>query len=762
MMMQNVKKGWLVLFLLCFLLCGCALREHEDSKSSEASFTEGVHTDIPSETESPGNLLIDRVQIMDFDYKRDNNSNYNGAFLGMQFYQGEPVLLWGKPYETYVYVMEDGKSEMVVETQNPDCGLYAYKMDGSGELLLPGVPLMESLGIVEEKTPMFSYFYMNYDWFVDEEGYCYCIPLHLNGFSDSGTGYFLKLDKTGKLLYKTVLPTGYEAEKFCSFNGNMYVAISRKDTEETKVTKRLVQFEADTGVLAETDAFILESDRTRSYFGSGVNGIYLIENKGILKINPEDKSSNELLSFSGSAYSRPEFKWKLNDFRILEDGSVEILYFCGDENDRIPARTAKGLEERLTLVNGDRSIITLRAATISGWLKNQTAKFNKSNGTYWVTLEEFSTSTFDQLADYAKQTNVELATGKGPDILCGNLIEPYAYGLLNKGLLLDMSAFAEASGIRREDYLPSAFGSWQNEKQNEEHFKIYGINVSIYPRGHMICRDILTADVNGTPDIYTLMNALSNLEGEATYYEGTGANGLLKMFLEGSEDLWGMIDWETGSCDFSSPLFAQILENAGRFDAKGIQNYKRLLARPLHFGNIYQYDSLEELENEKMVMAGILFDDGCFGAVDYSNTLAINNNSSLQEGAWEYICYLLAEEAQSEMANGVPVNKAGFELWMRQQLAEVSGNNSKSVGVRYMEEGETVSYQKTYTRADITDDRIAEYLAALENARVLPFRTQPILDIIYEEAGAYLNGAKSIEDVSKIIQNRVQLYLDEQ
>lgn len=61
----------------------------------------------------------------------------------------------------------------------------------------------------------------------------------------------------------------------------------------------------------------------------------------------------------------------------------------------------------------------------------------------------------------------------------------------------------------------------------------------------------------------------------------------------------------------------------------------------------------------------------------------------------------------------------------------------------------------------MTQERIKEYLEVLEGIRALPARNTPLLDIICEEAAHYFNGNKSAEDTAKVIENRVQLYLDE-
>lgn len=57
--------------------------------------------------------------------------------------------------------------------------------------------------------------------------------------------------------------------------------------------------------------------------------------------------------------------------------------------------------------------------------------------------------------------------------------------------------------------------------------------------------------------------------------------------------------------------------------------------------------------------------------------------------------------------------------------------------------------------------RREEYKRAIDEARPLPTRILPILTIIMEEAEDYLDGSKSAEQVSHVVNNRVQLYLDE-
>ena len=98
-----------------------------------------------------------------------------------------------------------------------------------------------------------------------------------------------------------------------------------------------------------------------------------------------------------------------------------------------------------------------------------------------------------------------------------------------------------------------------------------------------------------------------------------------------------------------------------------------------------------------------------------------------------------------------PAGKKAFDSKMKTEM-------SKELWHKYNEvyEGDKIVYYYP-----LTEERIAEIKEALEDARYAPVRTQPILDIIYEEAGGYFSGTKEIDETIRVISNRVQLYLDE-
>lgn len=166
------------------------------------------------------------------------------------------------------------------------------------------------------------------------------------------------------------------------------------------------------------------------------------------------------------------------------------------------------------------------------------------------------------------------------------------------------------------------------------------------------------------------------------------------------------------------------------------------------------------------VEAGVLFDDGCYAKKRFKEGgLAVNANSPYRQGAWEFIRFLLGEEAQLALAGqvAVPVGRAAFDKALERRLKNISVQGKIQIGTYTMHNGiirqneDWVSFQAE----DVTEEWMEEYRKAMEEVRTIPLRTEPILEIICQEAEDYFRGVKSTEQVAETVRNRVQLYLDE-
>ena len=66
-----------------------------------------------------------------------------------------------------------------------------------------------------------------------------------------------------------------------------------------------------------------------------------------------------------------------------------------------------------------------------------------------------------------------------------------------------------------------------------------------------------------------------------------------------------------------------------------------------------------------------------------------------------------------------------------------------------------------FTLEPVEHDQLKQLFEMLLNARLKENNVDGLFDIILEETPAYFTGGKTAEEVCDIVQNRVQLYLDE-
>ena len=176
------------------------------------------------------------------------------------------------------------------------------------------------------------------------------------------------------------------------------------------------------------------------------------------------------------------------------------------------------------------------------------------------------------------------------------------------------------------------------------------------------------------------------------------------------------------------------------------------------------------MENEGKVPLGYFFDDGVHATINPYWAMVINSSSPYVEGAWEFVKYLLTEgqSLKSVDDHTHPMSRAAFDVLVEKEMelgsvrtVEIDGRATVQRMGGYVGEYERLGHDAYKALYDITEERAEEVRSTLEDVRALPVKTEPILEIICEEASAYFNNSKTIEEVIAIIENRVGLYLSE-
>ena len=617
-----------------------------------------------------------------------------GKFVCMQYYQGEPVQFWASAADRAAGTVS----------------VYMYHQDGTRETCLEKIERFRGQNIC----------------FRDSEGCYYSIDYDMNK-GDS----IIKLDDTGKTLYTTTRMGRRIKEPFCELPDGRLAMLTFEGTSQDDFEITLLDAEGEF-----TAAVMSETLSSPSCIGTSEEGLLLMMGEYLYRVDIPGGKLERLFSFAQTVYS----VWSSRDlcaFRVRRDGKLDLL--------RADLQGSGGQCEALSLIqrDGSRAEVVLRGLNVEDkyWLKEQALKFNSSNDRYLVVIEGLDQG--DDKDDFVIRTGVEIATGKGPDILVEGLIESPA-SLIEKGGLVDLAPLMEQAGIKEDDYFPMAFDTWRTGDS------IYSIRFFSNFKELRMSSDVL-GDME-YPDIETVLDAMLAYPENVSY--NTYADWILRELLEGSETLWGMVDWENGTCDFGVDLFVKLLEVAKRYGYDARTRYPSVVAYRT-FGSIYgfyTFPTREESRAKGYVSMGQLFDDGSHPISWASDSFSINANAANPEGAWEFLQFLLGDEAQESMLDALytdmPVKRSVF--WAAAEKEMMNGNTRNYA---YPEGGRITEPPSR--------ERVEEIAALIENVRALPYKTETILEIVLEEAQDYFDGVKEIPQVVDAVENRVGLYLQE-
>ena len=697
-----MKKS-LSIFLLLFLgilLIGCGKNDAETSQEYQ-------------------DIMVEREDFPHFeeDFAEDGE-NHLLKYLGTQFLGEEPIQLWAERYAA-----EDGSGS-----------IYKWGLDGKRELLAEGISDSFTIG--------------GYEWYLDRDGCFYLVN------SSDDDNLLRKLDSQGKELFRV--------DRTDSFQWQIQDICENPDRQVYLMLYgangfALAELDSGTGkvaVLNEIEVDPAGQFGASSYLGAGMNGPAVCRDLDMREADIETGKLTDVLLFSGTSYSvwgsgSYGYLEEVSDFRVTEKGRAEIL--------KTNSYGSPAYIERLSLETVQRIPVVLGAPVVSDWLKRQIVRFNQENSVYYVVAEELGRGDgtgeaeyADAMEDYIRQTSIQLATGKGPDILFGEkVLGDNVIDIIEKGILEDLKPYMESTGVREEDYFPLAFSAWRTGEE------IYGICFDTVMEVQEGDGNVIGADIRET------VENLLEIPDKRAYMSGVDSQELLRIFLKGSETLWGMVDWETGTCDFEGDLLKEILEAAKKFGAAPENQYP-CVAKKEYYQTFYHASSPSELDKRGLRLAGWMFDDGIYGADKFGEIIAINSHSAQKEGAWEFLDFLLKEEAQKDCFN-IPLRRETFQEWINEQLARSSEERHVYIDGenRITGEWEEIARYGKEDREFLEKEKIPYFEKMLEEARHLPIRPVPVIDIICEEAEQYFNGSKSVEEVVSVIENRVNLYLNE-
>lgn len=450
----------------------------------------------------------------------------------------------------------------------------------------------------------------------------------------------------------------------------------------------------------------------------------------------------------------------------LSDGNFILYYQDWDKNTnelvKLTKTKASELPEKETIV-----VATLYGSNQG--VERAIVDFNKSNTKYKVVYKcyyDFDAEWTETLYnDTIKAMNMDLVSDNPPDII--DLSSINISTLADKGVLEDLYPYLEESTVlKKTDFVPSVLKAYTLNDMLVTIPSSFSIN-------SLIAKKSLVGDVESCT-IEDLMDLSAKYpDAELMRYATKGS--VLSQFL--MYNTKAFVDYQEGTCYFDSPEFIKILEFANTFDENlsyggdyptQLRENKILLGS-LDIYDVVSYQMYTMMMEEPVTCIGYPTIDGSRGIYLRGNDIyAITSKSAHKEGAWAFIEYFLSDCQDSMYINGLSAKADKLEEQFKEAMTPEYKKDSKGEYIKD-ENGELIEIPKSTWTYDsweteiyaATQEEVDEIKELVNAAKLYDMNDEEILAIVSEEVAPYFKGQKSAQDVAKVIQSRVSIFVSE-
>lgn len=469
---------------------------------------------------------------------------------------------------------------------------------------------------------------------------------------------------------------------------------------------------------------------------SGEEGLLLATGQGLWKLNPASGELTVCFSFQDTYVNLQGGEVQFAA-QLPEEGYLLMLY-------------GQGQQSFVAVEPQEASALTPKQEIMLGSIKGyeypseEITAYNGSQQAYYLVQE-----TYDSM----EELNLALVQGNGPDLF--NMSKMTVEEMSAKGILADLTPLmGENSRVHPEDLLPSV---------RETCTLDVGIRF-LYPNFLIPC---LVMKKGTAADGGISVEAFLNMgTGQDTYlinYSGMMSHTVV-LNLVILNDMEMFVDWESRSCSFDSPEFISILKDISALKEPE-DPYKELPesdlspAAALREGEYLVYFTVIGSMNGYLDLleafgdyADIVSYPTQTGEARYTmvnnDALGINSASANQEGAWDFIEYVLLRATEDFSFSVLQ------ETFEDQLFPDFSSD--KTHYNQYL--GETLPVG----RDAVTEEQAEEMRNIIAHSVWNnPIDCREIRSIIQEETAYFFEGDKTAEDVADIIQRRVTLLLNE-
>jgi len=489
------------------------------------------------------------------------------------------------------------------------------------------------------------------------------------------------------------------------------------------------------------------------FFGEGYD-LYLSCSESICGYNAEDNKVEKLVDFNDSSIGLGSFTFMDNAVAISESEIIADIPNNLDDDANICRLTKVRPEDVI-----DKTQITLGGLYMDTLLTQRVMDFNRKNDKYIVKLIDYANLYSDSYEEAAKQFKLDVTSGKAPDIISVDSLGVSVDSLVNKGIILDLtSQFEQGGALSEHELLPNI------DKLMRVDDKIYSI-IPYYTVSTYVIRDKFAE--GKTSLTYEECDELIQ-KNNTDYKKAFGPSNYKEDLIS---YIWmynrnEFIDWDNKKCDFNNQEFIGLLnfinkfppvpknDNGQIFDDTLINQDKQIFYQTF-WGGIYDYAYTKQVQfNDEIAFIGFPNNLGKNCASVYPGCkLSVNSKTSNTEGVYEFLETLFNTSDDSSIAT-FSSDKAVFESAAQDATKEFDGSSDEAYFTNYMT-GDKIK-KKPLSQEEVK--KFCDYVVSIDTLYEVE---GDISKIISEEASALFEGQKSAEEVAEIIQNRVNVYINE-
>ena len=234
------------------------------------------------------------------------------------------------------------------------------------------------------------------------------------------------------------------------------------------------------------------------------------------------------------------------------------------------------------------------------------------------------------------------------------------------------------------------------------------------------------------------------------------------------------MNWETGECSFDTGEFAKLLEFAMlapkevNIDDDNWQDYQertriREGMQLMSVSSFYDwYSILDQKANwgDDLIYVGMPSEDRNGNSFSLDSGLAMSSKCANKDAAWKFLRGRLTGDNNYRWS--FPINQSAFDAFMKEAMTPDTYTDENGNVVEYPKLEYTDATGETVQIMAMTQEDYDQFMELLQSTTKLADYDEAIMNIVMDEAQAFLDGNRSADDVAKAVQSKVKLHVNEQ